>query len=172
MCDPVTLAAASLAVSSIGVGLSTYSAVQQANYEGKVADANAKQANEAARESIEQGKREQQQFYRQISQTKGTQQAAMAASGIDTDFGSAALIKGDTAMMGREDSAALQRNIENRTKGLDISAANYRSSASASRSQAFGAGAAGALNFGSTVLGGASQIGMMKQQSAFYKGKG
>jgi hypothetical protein len=157
---------ASTVISAAGVGMSAYTATQQANYEGKVAEANAHQANEAAHESILQGQRDQQQLYRQVSQTKGTQQAAMAASGIDTSFGSALNVQRDTAQMGQEDAATLQRNTESRTKGLDISAANYRGEASAASSRAFGAAVGGALNFGSTVLGGASQIGQYKRRVA------
>lgn len=173
MCDPVSISlAVGTAVSAASVGYGAMVSSAQSKYEAKVADANAKQASEAARTSQEQGQREQIILMREISQRKGLQRASLAANGIDLDFGSAATMQDDMTQLGREDIAALDRNTEDRTKGLLINAANYRGKAAASRAAANGAMTAGFLNVAGTALSGASQIAKYRAGQSILKGAG
>lgn len=164
MCDPVTLTIAATAVSSAGSVMSGIGASQQYRYQAQVADQNAKLANDQARDSIQNTNLEAQRRYRDLSQTKGMQQAAMAANGIDTSFGSAADVQRDTAMIGAEDVAQIYKGGNERTKGFDINAFNYRSEAAADRAKASGALFKGIMDGFSTALSGASQAGSMKAQ--------
>jgi hypothetical protein len=164
MCDPVTLTIAATAVSSAGSVMSGIGASQQNRYQAQVADQNAKLANDQARDSIQNTNLEAQRRYRDLSQTKGMQQAAMAANGIDTNFGSAADVQRDTAMIGAEDVAQIYKGGNERTKGFDINAFNYRSEAAADRAKASGALLKGIMDGFSTALSGASQAGSMKAQ--------
>lgn len=110
-------------------------AKQQGNYEAAVANANAKAADEQARDAIDRGRIEQQQHWRQVADTKGAQQAALAAGNVDTSFGSARSLAEDTAMIGNEDANALYHNSYNEVRGFDISASNYRAQGQASKMQ-------------------------------------
>ena len=162
MCEPVTIAAVAAGMAAVGSAATTVMTVQQHGYQAKVASRNADMEGAAARDAIERGKIESQNYQRQASQMQGAQRASLAANGIDTTFGSAADVRGDTAMMAGQDAQTIRENSMREVRGLDISAANYRSQASASRQAAAGAAVKGAFDFGSTVLGGAQQYSRVK----------
>ena len=65
-------------------------------------------------------------------------------------------------MLAREDAQHIYDQGAEKTRGFDISAANYRSSAKASRFAAKGALVKGAFDMASTALGGATQYSKMK----------
>ncbi len=163
MCDPVTLTLAATAVAAIGQGVGAMSASKQANYQAKVAGANAKRESQAAIDAIERGNIETRKFQRRAGQEMGQQNAALAANGIDITFGSAADVRGDTAMFAQEDSQAIQENARREAMGYDINAVNYLSEAKSQRSAARGALVQGAFGVASTVLGGATQYSRMRR---------
>lgn len=162
MCEPATLALIAAGVAVAGTAANTVVAVQQANYQGKIAKRNADLESVAARDAIERGKIESQNYQRQAGQMQGAQRASLAANGIDTTFGSAASVRADTALFAAEDAQTIRENSMREVRGFDISAANYRASAQASRQAATGAVIKGAFDIGSTVLGGAQQYGRAK----------
>ncbi|MES1971780.1 MAG: hypothetical protein V4472_04920 [Pseudomonadota bacterium] len=164
MCAPVAvvLAAASTAISATGAVLGGIGAQQQANYQAGIADQNARLANEQARDSIDNTNLEAQRRYRDLAQTKGAQTAAMAANGVDLNFGSPAAIQKDTAMIGAEDIGQIYKAGNERTKGFEINAFNYRSEAAANRAKGSAALVQGIFGGLSTALGGASQAMGMK----------
>ena len=164
MCAPLApvLLIAATAVSAAGSVMGGIQAKQQGNYQAAVARANAKAADEQARDAIDRGKIEQQQHWRQVADTKGSQQAALAAGNVDTSFGSARSLAEDTAMIGNEDANALYHNTYNEVRGFDISAANYRSQAQASKMQGQGGFTKGLFGAATTILGGATQFSKMK----------
>lgn len=167
MCNPVVLAAAAAAVSIAGTMYGAISASQQSKYEAGVADQNAKLSNEQAKDSIMNNQTEALRLGRQTGALKGQQQAALAANGVDIGDGSALQIAQDTAMLGNEDAAQLYKAGFERTRGYEISAYNYRSSAAASRAAAKSAIVGGVLKSFSTALGAGSQIsGMNSSVSA------
>jgi hypothetical protein len=163
MCEPTTaLLIASTAISSIGAVTAGIGQAQQYRYQAQIADQNARLANEQARDSIDNTNIEAQRRYREIAQMKGAQTAAMAANGVDLNFGSPVTIQKDTAMIGAEDIGQIYKGGNERTRGFDINAFNYRSQASANRAQASGAVMKGIFDGLSTALGGASQVAGMK----------
>lgn len=165
MCDPGTLlalTAASTVMATVGTGLAAYQGAQQSKYAGKVAGMNAKAESARAHDAIDRGKIEQQQHWRKVAQLKGQQQAAMAANGIDTSFGSAALLAEDTAMFGAEDADTIYKNTLREVQGIDMSAANFRSQQQAARQAQSGAIVGGVFGMASTALSGASQYATLK----------
>lgn len=165
MCGPAALPIlmiASTAMAAIGTGVTAIQTAAQNRYQAKIADRNADLANEAARDSIDRGKIEAQQQGRKLSQLKGAQQAAMAANGIDTSFGSAAHVAEETAMFGAEDMNATYQNSLRETRGLEINASNFTAEARAKRQAAKGALVEGAFGVANTLLGGATQYSKMK----------
>lgn len=163
MCLPaVPLLIASTVVSAIGAGYSAYSQAQQSKYSAKVSEQNARLEAQAADMANQATREEALAHYRKVGQLKGQQQAAQAASGVDTNFGTSAAIADDTEMMSREDVSRIYSQGEQRTRGFDISSANYKAQASASRQAATSAMIGGALKVGETILGGASQYSKLK----------
>lgn len=164
MCNPAVLALGAAVVSAAGTAYGGLAANAQGKYEAKVAEQNAKLTAEQGRDAIERGRIEQQRLDREYSQTAGAQRAAMAANGVDLGFGSAAGVQQDTAMMRGEDRAALDRNIHNEVRGLDINAANYRSQAQASRMKGKNQMIGSFISAGGTLLSGASQFGKARAE--------
>lgn len=171
MCDPVSLAVAATVVSTVGSVSAGIGQAQQYRYQAQIADQNARLANDQARDSIDNTNLEAQRRYRELAQMKGAQIAAMAANGVDLNFGSPVAIQKDTAMIGAEDVGQIYKGGNERTRGFDINAFNYRSQASANRAQASGALMKGIFEGLSTALGGASQAAGMKNSTASTKGK-
>ena len=160
MCDPTggILTLAATAVSAASSVISGIGAAQQANYSAQVNDQNVKLANEQAKDSLANTNLEAQRRYRQLAQTQGRQQAAMAANGVDLNFGSPVNVQQDSAMIGGEDIGQIYKAGFQQTRGHDISAWNYASQAAADRARAKGAMLQGVLGGLSSVLGGASQL--------------
>jgi hypothetical protein len=172
MCDPVSLTVAATIASTAAVGYGASVQAGQAKYEAKLADRNAKQRSEAARESEKRGMDERKQLFRQLADARGKTAAAQASGGVDLGFGSARTVQEDMLQLGNEDVSALNTNIFDRTKGLLIDASNYRARASAQRSAAKSAMTAGYINMFSTALGGASSIARYKAKGAVTEGAG
>lgn len=168
MCLP----AAALPVLAVASGVMQASgalmAGQQANSQSK-ADADAARRNaaleiESAHTSYEIGKDERRDFWRKIGQVKGQNRASMAANNIEVDFGTAARIQDDTQMLANEDAISLYRNIEERTRGHHINAANFVQAAKAARAQGKAAVKASYWQAATSLVGAASQ-------AAGYKAK-
>lgn len=157
MCEPATLTLIATGVAAAGTAVSGIMTAQQQRYQAKVADANAKISSQQAADALQRGKLEEQKSYRRTAQIAGSQRAAMAANGIETDFGSAMRLQGDTAMIGAEEAANVRANAERESQGYDMEAGNYRSSAKASRMAATGTLVKTAFDTSSTILGGAQQ---------------
>lgn len=163
MCNPVlALTIAATAVSAVGTGMQAASSAAQSRYAARVADRNAQMEDLAARDAIDRGKVESQNYQRQASQMQGAQRASMAANGIDIDYGSAALVRGDSARFAGEDVQNIRQNSIREARGFEINAANYRSQAAGSRQAASAAVAQGIFGVASTVLGGAQQYQKLK----------
>lgn len=161
MCEPISLTTgliiAGTTVAAAGAGYSALLANAQGKGQAAQAKVNQAEANRSAADAIERGNIEQRNLYRQVSQQKGAQRAAMAANGLDIDFGSAADITADTDMFAREDASALASNTRNEARGYQIQAANFSSQAKSASLAAKGALVKGAFDVGSTILGGAQQ---------------
>ena len=161
MCGPalaVPLMIASTVVSAGGAIISGIGQKQQADYQAQVADQNARIAENQAQDSILNTNLEAQRRYRQLAQTKGQQVAAMAANGVDLNFGSAVDLQRDTAATGAEDLAQLYKGGNEQTKGFEINAFNSRSEAAGDRAKGQGALIGGIFSGVSTALAGAADV--------------
>lgn len=166
MCDPISLTIAATAVATAGQAFSGYTAYQEARAKSAIADQNAALSREQAADSIERGEREQQRQWRQVAQVESAQIAAMAASGIDTGFGSARDLITDTRVLGTEDVATIAENYARETRGFSIQAQNFnRESNAQSRAATNGLISTG-FQIGGTILGGAQQLQGMKLPTA------
>jgi len=164
MCDPLTLTIAATTVATAGAGFQALQANAQSNYQAKVADQNAKLSAEAAKQEADNTRDAALQHYRKVSALKGQQRVAMAAGGIDIDFGNAGDLQADTEMLAREDAGRIYQQGAQSVRTYDIQGANYRSQAAASRQAATGALIGGAFDMGSTALGGATQYSKLKSK--------
>lgn len=162
MCNPAVLMIASTAVAVAGQGLQTIQAAKQATYQARLMDRNAQLANESARTEQENTRTEALRRYRELGALRGQQRAALAANGIDVDFGNAGLVQSDAEMIAREDVENIYRQGYQRSRGFEIEASNYRANAQAARQQRTGAIVGGIADIGSTVLGGMSRYSSMK----------
>lgn len=167
MCVPHALViplliGASAAASGAGVLMSASAQARQARYQADVAEQNKAVAEGQAKDSIENTNLEAQRRYRELAHMKGAQTAALAANGTDMNFGSAADLQQDTALIGSEDIAQIYKGGNERTKGFEISAYNYQASANADRAKAKGAITQGIFGAFGTALGAASQFAGMK----------
>jgi len=164
MCDPVTLTIAATAAATIGTGYSALQSAAQSRYQAQVADQNAKLANEAARREEENTRDAALQHYRRVGALKGQQRVAMAAGGLDVNFGNAAELTADTDMLANEDVRRIYDQGAENVLGRNIESNNYRSQAKASRQAATGALVKGVFDVGSTALGGAKQYDALKRK--------
>ena len=136
MCEPTTVAAATLAMS----GMQAYNQYQTGQYQSAVASQNADIAEAQAQDSINRGNAQAEEVRRRNAQAAGTQAATMAANGGDLSSGSNLDIFGDTAQFGMLDSLTTVNNSQREAFGYQVQADNYRSEASASKRQGnFGA---------------------------------
>jgi hypothetical protein len=145
-------------------GQSAYSA---AKYQQAGAAANAQLANDQAKAEIDNTKLAAQRRYREASQLEGNQRAAMAANGIDLNYGSAVDVLRDDKMIAAEDVGQIYKEGFNKTQGYLIDAYNERLKGSAARSAAHGAQWATGIGMLGTALGSASQISKMNAAAKF-----
>lgn len=163
MCDPATLTLVATAVAAAGTVVKGVSEIQQANYQAKVADANAKQQTAAAADAQERGNTTLRDQYRRASALKGEQIASMSANGIDTGFGSALNVQRDTSMLTQDDALTTAENTNREMHGYEINAANYTAQSRAASASKLGIVAGTAVDFGTTIAGAAQQYGKMKK---------
>ena len=137
MCD---FGISALVVGIVGTVVSTtmgiVSSVQQANaaqaqanYQAEVAKQNAKIAQQNADQTRQEGIEESRMQRMKTLQAVGSQQAAMAANGIDISNGTALDIVEDTASMGELDALTTRYNAETKAVGYEQTANNFNNQA-------------------------------------------
>jgi hypothetical protein len=168
MCDPISigLTVAAAAVQMGGQFVQGQAQATQASYEAQVAKQNAALSTEQAKDSIDQTKLEAQRRQREGAQLAGQQQAAMAANGVDLNFGSALDVQRDTQMYTNEDVQQIYRGGFEQQRGFLIDAANYRMSEKAAQAKGKAAKVGSYLAMAGTALGAASQINGMRKPPA------
>lgn len=142
--------------------MSGVQAKQQGQYQSAVAEQNARLTISQQQDAIVKEQQQRVQLDRKYSQIKGSQEVAMAANGVDANFGSAQQTAQDTAMFRGEDAASLAANQNSELKGFDIQAANYRSQGQAARMKGNAAFTSSLFQAAGTALSGASQYGQLK----------
>src|SRR4051812_47954185 len=110
MCEPATLAIASMALTAAGTGMSVMgqmnqqaAAGAQQNYMAQMSRQRQAVAEMQARDAVQRGQVAEQKQRDLTGQRIGTQQAALAAQGTDLE-GSPTDILGDTARAGEQDA--------------------------------------------------------------------
>lgn len=114
-----TLAIASLGASIIGGGIQAMGAMQSGQASMQAAQYRAGVAQRMASSTLDQGGSEAQRYGYKVGQLKGTQRANYAASGVRTDWGSAADVAQSTDMIGRLDEATIMYNAALKAAGLE-----------------------------------------------------
>lgn len=165
MCDPVTLTIAATAVASIGTVYGGMQAQAQGNYQAKVANQNAKLAGEAARQETDNTRDAALAHYRKVSALQGQQRVAMAAGGIDVDFGNAADLAADTKMLAQEDTRRIYDQGAENVRGFNIEGMNYQADGRAAKQAGNGAFVGSLFSAGSTALGGAKQYSQLRAKT-------
>lgn len=138
MCD---FGLTALIVGVVGTALSTtmgvVSSIQQGNaaqeqynYQAQVAKKNANIAQQNADQKRQEGIEEARQQRIKTLQAVGSQQAAMAANGIDISSGTALDIIEDTTATGELDALTKQYNYESQAIALEQQADNFNNQAS------------------------------------------
>lgn len=159
MCMPVAaaLTAAAAVVSSAGQLQAGAYASRVARNQAIVAQRNKQLVRENAQDTIVQGQEQQRQLGREAAARIGAQTARMGANNTDVTFGSAARTIEDTKMIAREDMQALNENIRQRVKGLQIDAWKFENDSRTARAEASQAKTAAKFGVASTLLGSATQ---------------
>ena len=131
----------------IGLGVasaasSAYGSIKQGNESKKLADYNAGIADAQATDALARGREDEDRFRTDARRIKGTQRAAIAASGVEVDSGSARDIQADAASLGELDALTIRHNAEREAWGFGVDAENSRrqgrNAQSAGRNQAIG----------------------------------
>lgn len=125
---------------------------QQGRAERDVLNNNANAALMQAQDARERGAVEEQAFRGKLKRMQGTQQAAMAASGVDPSSQSFQAIASDTAQMGEMDARTIRANAMREAYGLTTQAENLRMQGAKAeklgRAQAYGTALTGLTQAG------------------------
>jgi hypothetical protein len=159
MCDPVVTpialatSAALSAAGSIAKGNATASADR---YNANVADLNSKQQTQNATWAAQAGDQQAAMSQQKTRATVGAITANQAASGIETNTGSAVAVRAGAAENGMLDAMTIRSNAARQAYGYQVQAASDKAQASQDRSEASDAETAGYIGAGSSVLGAAA----------------
>ena len=168
MCAPLVpaLMVASTLVSARGAYVQSKADQGQANYQAGVARNNATMADYAAKDAIERGGEAANRSNQQYRQLRGKQVVAMAANGIDIGEGSALSILEDTDMLASIDATTIRNNAARQAWGYRVEGQNYGSSAKMYDASADAENPL--LSAGTSLLGGAAQVGFAGQQMGYW----
>jgi len=163
--------AAIAAVSFVSAYTQSVAMGEQAKQEELIAQNNASMAKIRIEQIKKQGDQEIAKFRGQGAQLKGTQKAAIAASGVDINYGSALQTQEQTEMLLMEDEQRMKNNIALQAWGFKTESVNAslqgKYKAMALRNQAQGTVLGGAINSAAMVYGGWGG-GKMKAPSGGY----
>lgn len=160
----VLIAAAAVAVGGIATKANAAlakgdAALKEANFRAGVLRNNARIAKDAAKDTIESGKRAIQRKGIETSQLIGRQRTALAAQGVLVDEGSALDLVSDAAMVGREEEIIIQKNAELQAWKFLIDEMNAEANARISIFSGHRAKEAASAEATASILSGISSIG-------------
>ena len=142
----------------------------------QMASENARQADAAALDATQRGAAEANKHRQNARRMIASQNAALAANGLDISSGSALSQTTDTAALGEVDARTATDNALREAYGYSVNGANYRTQASMADAQSRNAAAGTLLTTGANALYGASGLwksgkgAMAKTQAAQGKG--
>ena len=167
MCDGGIsgFAIASAVLTAISTAIGTVGAIQQGKatkaqyeYQAKVAQKNAKIAEDNAANERQSGLEESRLQRMKVLSQIGSQQAAMAANGIDITSGTALDTIEDTAQMGELDALMIQYNSERTAQNFDAEANNFKNQANLDKLAARNVSTGSKLNALGTAVSGLASM--------------
>ena len=136
MCEPTTIATIAAVAATVGAGAAAYGSYQQskaakntATYNAAIARNNAIIADRQAKDRLSQGKVEESNFMKQLTQLKGKQRSIYSGSGIVVDEGSPLETLQETAQLGAIDALTIRRNAERDAYGIRNEGQNFTNQA-------------------------------------------
>jgi hypothetical protein len=163
MADPVTIGL--LATTVISTGISAAGAIGQGQataasnkFQAQVAENNRIIADQNARYSVSAGQTRAQTEDLKTGAIVGAETAAQGASGLDLTTGSPVSVREGTRQMGRLSSLNIINNSNLTAYGYKTQAGNFGAQSQLDLASAANASAAGFLNAGSSLVGGASSF--------------
>lgn len=139
----------SLGLSAAGTGISALGAYSQAQTNKAMAEANAKNAEVQAQDALRRGEKDAQEVQRRAAAYKSAQRTALAKSGLDLTYGTAADLQDQTDFFGQADADTARSNARREAWARQSQSANFQMEALASRPWLAG---------GSTLLAGAGNV--------------
>lgn len=109
---------------------------QALDYQGKVADVNAKRAEFAAQDAEARGQKDLQTARQRASSMQGAQRASLAARGMDLTAGTPLSLLEDTEYLAAVDQAMIKDNTSKEAWRIRNQEEDYRSNANALRTGA------------------------------------
>lgn len=166
MCEPISLTAAiGLGLSAVGTAAAVAGSMQQgaaqkkqADYQAQVARNNQTVAAQNAQAAQNQAEVRAQAVQRAGDMKLSAQRAALGASGVGLDSGSALDVTGATAQQTAlsVDQEAYQGRLS--AYGYGVQGSNYAGAAQMAEASGQSAGSSSYLNAAGSLLGGASQV--------------
>lgn len=141
---------------------------QMYNYRAQVAMNNAMLAERDVERVLLAGTREESQQKMKTGQLVGEQKAAQAASGIDTEVGTAPFVRDISRAQGEMDALTIRFNTAQEAYGRKVEAAQARADATNFKRAAKTAKLKSYIGAASALIGGASKLSGMKTPSATY----
>lgn len=155
---PIGLAIAGTALSAGSAVMGVIADRNAASYQAQVAANNAKIAEENARRSVQDAQRTARDLDEEARQDLGALVAEQSASGLSLDTGSSLLRRRAAERLAGRDRDRTREAGNLRAQGFFQQAADYESEAANARSRRKFATIGGALNVGSSLVGGAQSI--------------
>ncbi|MGC9966389.1 MAG: hypothetical protein ABSE08_13385 [Syntrophobacteraceae bacterium] len=149
--DPVSLGVMSLVAGVAGAGMQGYSQYQAANYNAQVAANNQKIAQQNAGISLQQGTIAEENQRLKTGGMIAAIDTQQAASGIQTNSGSALNVRSSAAETGELDALTIRYNSQLAARNEMQAASNF-----GAQSSLYGAESEWAI--GNSILGGASSV--------------
>lgn len=157
---------ASTAVSAVGAVRQGQAAKASGRFNAQVGEQNARFMEENARDATRRGMRETEKVYAQGAQVIGTQRAALAARGLDANFGSPLDFILASAAAIELDAEATRENTRRVVQDFERDAWNARTGAAMSRASGDNAATAARFNAIGSVLDGGAGIYRYKTTGA------
>jgi hypothetical protein len=158
------LAAATIAQTASGVignRRNANAAIAQGNYEQGVNNLNAGYADQEATDAIARGREAELRAGTQTRVLGGTQRAALAASGVDPNVGSAAEIQAENSQLGALDALTIKNNAAREAYGYQVQAQGYRAGGAMAAAAGQNAAQGYRNQAASTLLTGSLQLASM-----------
>jgi hypothetical protein len=136
MCEAITgisYAAWALIAAAAGTGVAAKSAHDQSQYQGEVNKNNAKSAQFAAQDALDRGMVAEDLQRTKNRQLLASQNAALAANGIDTTTGTGLNLLTDSAGLGEFDAQTVRANAVKQAYGLTNNSINLMADSEAAR---------------------------------------